>query len=44
MGLLGPCEWPVLGYGDNYSGNLDDASIKAARRRRVASNHNGLFA
>jgi len=28
MGLLGPCEWPVLGYGENRSGNLDDASIK----------------
>jgi hypothetical protein len=31
IGLLGPCEWPVLGYGKNHSGNLDDASIKAIR-------------
>ena len=31
MGLLGPCEWPVLGYGENHGGNLDDASIKATR-------------
>ena len=33
MGLLGPCEWPVPGYGENHSGNLDDASIKATRCR-----------
>src|SRR5215469_13256 len=28
-GLPGPCERPVPGYGENHSGNLDDASIKA---------------
>jgi Domain of unknown function (DUF4397) len=32
-GLLGPCEWPVLGYSENHSGNLDDATVKATRCR-----------
>jgi hypothetical protein len=32
-GLLSPCEWPVPVYGENRSGYLDDASIKAARCR-----------
>jgi len=30
---MGLCEWPVPGYGENRSGNLDDASIKATRCR-----------
>ena len=40
-GLLSPCEWPVTGYGENRSGNLDNASIWTSTVTGCGENRSG---
>jgi hypothetical protein len=40
---VGPCERPVLGYGENKSGYLDDASIKGSTVLGYGENKSGYL-